>query len=263
MEKGLKVIVAAHKPCDVLQDETYMPVQAGACRAEAIGFARDDQGISISEKNGLYCELTALYWAWKNLPADALGLMHYRRYLGVPRRCLPWKARKERIATGEELRRYLEGTPVLLPKKRNYIIESRENQYVHAHGPAGLSALRAALARRSPEYLPALERSLRRTSGHCFNIFVMRRDLCDAYCEWLFGTLFDMEREMRSTMPEEITPRLFGFIAERMLDCWIETNGIRYAELPVVQTERVNWIRKDMSFLRRTIRGRMGKGVRA
>lgn len=251
MGKSLKVIVAVHKPYDVLQDETYLPVQVGAALAEGIGFERDDQGISISEKNPLYCELTGLYWAWKNLQADELGLMHYRRYLGNPGRCVPWKTRRERIATGEELQRYLEKTPIILPKKRHYFIESREEQYIHAHGRAGIDVLRAVLKARTPAYLPAFERSMSRSSGHCFNIFIMRRDLCDAYCQWMFDTLFEVERIMRETMPQEVKPRLFGFIAERMLDCWVETNGFACTELPVVNMEKQKWIGKIWRFIKR------------
>lgn len=264
MGKSLKVIVAAHKPYDVLQDETYLPVQAGAALTEGIGFTRDDQGLSISEKNPLYCELTALYWAWKNLQADELGLMHYRRYLGKPERCVPWRPCRERIATGEELQRYLEKTPIILPKKRNYWIESREEQYIHAHGRAGIDALREVLKCHAPAYLPAFERSMTRTSGHCFNIFIMRRDLCDAYCQWMFDTLFEVERTLRETMPQEVTPRLFGFIAERMLDCWLETHGYPYQELPVVNLEKQNWLRKGSAFLMRKFglagHGQAGKG---
>lgn len=251
MEKELRIAVAVHKPYDVLRDDTYLPVHAGAAGKTDLGYQSDAQGLSISEKNGLYCELTALYWAWKNLPCDALGLMHYRRYLGKPRRMPPWTEKTARIATGDELRAMLETTPVILPKKRDYFIESREEQFVHAHGRAGLSALRRVMARRCPQYLPAFERSMRATSGHCFNIFVMRRDLCDAYCAWMFELLFETEREMELYAPQEITPRLFGFISERMMDCWIETNGHRYIELPVINMERQNWLKKGAAFLKR------------
>lgn len=254
--KELQVVVAIHKPYDYVQNDCYLPVQVGASSStEYLGFQRDDQGENISDKNGLYCELTALYWAWKNLSANALGIVHYRRYLGYPLRHRPWFKRWGQIAKGSEIKELLQKTPILLPKKRNYYIESREEQYVHAHGEKGLDVLRIVLKRKSPQYLPAFERSMKRTSGHCFNMFVMRRDLCDAYCEWLFITLFEVENLMREMIPEAITPRLFGFLSERMLDCWIETNGYQYTELPVVYLEKQNWLKKGTAFLVRKFRG--------
>ncbi len=258
MHDKLKVIIAAHKPFCAPGDGCYLAVQAGAALRADIGLRRDDEGENISARNGLYCELTALYWAWKNLDCDALGLVHYRRYFGMPRRCVPWCAPMRRIATGEELASLLAETPAILPRKRNYFIETRETQYIHAHGEAGLAALRAVLTRDAPEYLPAFEAGIRRTSGHCFNMFVMRRDLCDAYCEWLFKTLFAVEAYMRENMPGEIKPRLFGFISERMIDCWLETNSVEYIELPVVNTESQHWPRKAASFLKRKYSHRKG-----
>ena len=248
---NLRVAVALHKPYDVLCDETYLPVHAGSVLSKDIGCQADSQGDSISEKNDLYCELTVLYWAWKNLDADALGLMHYRRYLGIPSRCMPWIACRQRIASGAELRSLLKKVPIILPKKRDYLIENRENQYIRAHGRAGLDVLREVMNTKSPEYLPAFERSMKKTSGHCFNIFIMRRDLCNAYCQWMFDTLFEVERIMRETMEQEVTPRLMGFISERMLDCWIETNGYAYKELPVINMEPQNWLKKGTAFLMR------------
>lgn len=251
MRERLRIIVAAHKPCEVPHDKYYLPVQAGAAVHETVGFCRDDEGESISEKNGLYCELTALYWAWKNLDCDALGLVHYRRYFASPGRRAPWLPPRQRIAEGEELVALLEKTPAILPRKRNYFIENRELQYIHAHGEVGLTALRAVLTRDAPEYLPAFEASMQRTSGHCFNMFVMRRELYGAYCEWLFKTLFAVEAHMRENAPEAITPRLFGFISERMIDCWLETNAVEYTELPIINTESQHWPKKALNFLHR------------
>jgi len=247
----VKVIVAAHKPYDVLCDAVYLPVHAGAARTGTPLYQSDAQGEHISGRNDLYCELTALYWAWKNLPADALGLVHYRRYLGVPARMRPWIAPLARAASGEELARYLKDVPVLLPKKRNYFIENREDQFVHAHGRAAIDALRRVMGQSAPAYLPAFDRTMKRTSGHCFNMFVMRRDVCDAYCAWMFDLLFKTEALLREEAPQEIRPRLLGFLSERMLDCWLETNDYRWMELPVVHTESVNWPAKAAAFLKR------------
>lgn len=246
----LKIIVALHKHYEVKRDNAYLPVQVGASAAnQAMDYQRDDQGQSISQKNSLYCELTGLYWAWKNLPAEALGIVHYRRYLGHPSRHRPWIDHWAQIATGEELAQMLRETWVLLPKKRHYVIESREGQFIHAHGKPAMDVLRMVMKERSAQYLPAFERTMGRTSGHSFNIFVMRRELCDAYCTWLFDTLFEVEAFMRKNMPQEIKPRLFGYLAERMLDCWIETNGYSYIELPIVNMEKQNRLKKGTAFL--------------
>ena len=78
----IKVIVAAHKPYRMPQDSMYLPLQVGRAVADQdLGWQGDNTGDNISLKNPYYCELTGLYWAWKNLKADAIGLVHYRRFL--------------------------------------------------------------------------------------------------------------------------------------------------------------------------------------
>lgn len=63
------------------KDSIYLPVHAGAAGKAniSLSYQRDDEGENISLKNPNYCELTALYWLWKNSKAEYLGLAHYRR----------------------------------------------------------------------------------------------------------------------------------------------------------------------------------------
>jgi hypothetical protein len=80
--KNIKLLIAAHKQYQMPADSIYFPLHVGAQGKEHItGFTPDNTGDNISTKNPYYCELTGLYWAWKNLDADYIGLCHYRRYM--------------------------------------------------------------------------------------------------------------------------------------------------------------------------------------
>ena len=239
---NIKIVVATHKQYPMPEEKMYLPVQAGAAVHERLGYQGDDAGDGISEKNGVYCELTALYWAWKNLNAEAVGLCHYRRYFQEPGEKTPLRE--------ETLCRLMNETPVILPKKRNYYIETGESQFVHAHGRESLDALRGTLKDLYLAYLPAFDQSMAKTSGHRFNMFIMRREQFDSYCEWLFDILFETEKRLVTP-----TPRMMGYLSERLLDAWIETGKIPYRELGVYHTERENWLVKGGSFLLRKIRG--------
>lgn len=247
MADGLKVIVAAHKPYWMPGDPCYVPVQVGATGKDSIpGFLRDDDGVNISLKNPNYCELTGLYWAWKNLEADYLGLAHYRRHFAAGR-----GEKKSRVATSVQILDALKTTDLVLPKIRNYYIETNYSQYVHAHHEEDLLVTREIIAEREPKMVWKYDEIMNRTYGHRFNMFVMRRELADAWCEWLFGVLFDLEGRLDTSGYSPNDARVFGFVSERLLDYWVESNELTYAEMPVVNLEDQHWVRKGASFLMR------------
>lgn len=80
---NIKILVAVHKNYRMPDDPMYLPVFVGKEIHPTVNhtFQGDNTGDNISKKNPHYNELTALYWGWKNLDVDALGLIHYRRYL--------------------------------------------------------------------------------------------------------------------------------------------------------------------------------------
>ena len=237
----VKIIVAAHKLYWMPEDPAYLPLQVGAAGKDGFGFRRDDEGENISARNANWCELTGLYWAWKNLKADAVGLVHYRRH---------FKGR-DGIATGGEIAALLEKADAVLPRKRNYFIETTRSQYVHAHHAEDLDVTRAILVERHPEYVKAFDAAMASTKGHRFNMFVMKRPQFDPYCAWLFDVLFELEKRLDISSYSPYDARVFGFVAERLLDVWIMTNGISFAELPVLHLESQHWPRKILAFLRR------------
>lgn len=243
---GIKILVASHKPYAMPEEDIYLPILVGATGKSRIsGWASDDLGDNISSKNQNYCELTALFWAWKNLSCDYLGLVHYRRHFRG----------RNGIVERTELSELLAASGVILPKKRNYFIETNRSQYVHAHHAEDLDLTRQILTERYPSYVAAFDRSMKSCSGHRFNMFVMRRDLADRYCEWLFDVLFELERRLDISRYSAYDARVFGFVSERLIDVWVETNGIAYDELPVLNLESQHWPRKIVGFLKRKFFG--------
>lgn len=250
----LKIMVAAHKPCAVPGDAVYLPVQVGASlHPEIDGFCPDNRGDNISLKNPNYCELTAVYWAWKNLDADYIGLCHYRRFFC--KSGAHFGKKQSRIASGADFASLLERFPLILPYPRRYYIETNYAQYVHAHHEQDLTLTREIISELCPNYLPYFDREMGKRVGHRFNMFVMRRDIFDEYCQWLFPLLAVLEKRLDISGYSEYDSRVFGFVAERLLDVWLGKNGVSYCELPVVFLERQNWLKKGGRFLLRKLRG--------
>lgn len=79
MKKAI-IAIAAHKPYRMPEDDIYLPLHVGCEGKKEIGFTGDNTGENISAKNPYYCELTGLYWLWKNTEAEYKGLVHYRRH---------------------------------------------------------------------------------------------------------------------------------------------------------------------------------------
>lgn len=248
----IKVIVATHKKYWMPKDEVYLPLHVGRAGKENLGYQGDDTGDNISVKNKNYCELTGLYWAWKNLNADYLGLCHYRRYFtrSNPRNC---EKKKKEILTGKEFEQILQHSPVIVPDKRKYYIETNRSHYNHAHYAKDLLLTECIIKEKYGAYSDAFEKVMNRTWAHMFNMFVMRRDYFDAYCEWLFNVLGELEERTDIRAYDPIEARLYGYISELLLDVWLEKNRIKYHEQNVAFLEPQNWIKKGGKFLLRKV----------
>ena len=82
-----------------------------------------------------------------------------------------------------------------------------------------------------------------------FNMFIMKKEILDSYCEWLFDILFELEKRIDFTKYDIFHSRFFGRVSELLLDVWINTNNLKYEEVRVIDIEKVNWIKKGFSFL--------------
>lgn len=248
-----KVIISAvHKNEEIPEGTGCMPVLAGAALFEgsiADHLIRDDSGDNISCKNREYCELTALYWAWKNLDADILGLCHYRRFFSSP-------GRRSRFLQPDEAVYLLDIFDVLLPAERDYIIETNLMQYAHSHHIEDLDLTKEIIEEMHPEYIEAFDRRMSMTRGHRFNMFVMKKNLADGYCSWLFDILSELEKRLDITGYAGKDRRVFGFVAERLLDVWIDHNQLRTTDLDYIFIGGEHLLLKGAAMIRRKIKAR-------
>lgn len=245
----MKILIVVHKPYSLPDiPSVYQPIQVGSLKTINPTYYRDNTGDNISEKNNTFCELTALYWAWKNIDTDVLGLCHYRRYLGNG--CF-WEKKQKRLLKEKDIVSILRSADIILPRKRHYWIETREDQYIHAHNAMDLKITEMVLQEKYPSFLPAWKHMLDSRSGHICNMFISKRELIHQYCDWLFDILFEVEKRLDISSYSKNDQRVFGFLGERLLDVWVETNQLRYVETHIINMERQKWIKKGVLFLRR------------
>ena len=247
----VKILVATHKPYWMPSDSVYMPIHVGREGKTDIGFTGDDTGDNISTKNPYFCELTGLYWAWKNLNCEYIGLCHYRRYFSTGK-----GEKKERIMSRFDYERLLSMYDVVVPAKRNYYIETVRSQYEHAHNKRDLDEVQQIVHEKYPMYDRAFETVMKRKRLHILNMFAMKKELFNQYCEWLFDILFTLEKRIDISDYTPYEARVFGFLSERLFNVWLEYHStLAVKEVPVVFSEKQNWGKKIANFLLRKVKG--------
>ena len=247
---NVKIVVATHKEYEMPKSDIYIPVHVGAKGKNSISnYQRDDTGDNISEKNPYFCELTGLYWAWKNLDADYIGLAHYRRHFTATKK-LPKdiSGRISKAINKEEINTLL-NYDIILPQKRKYYIENLYDHYKHTLYIENLDETGRIIEEKYPEYMQEFNKLHKRTSAHMFNMFIMKKEVLNEYCTWLFDILFELEKRTDISKYDSFHARFFGRISELLLDIWINTNGLEYVEEKVMDIEKVNWFKKGKSFL--------------
>lgn len=255
----VKVIIATHKRYQMPTDSMYLPIHVGAeGKKDAngntldLGYIKDNTGENISGKNASFCELTGMYWAWKNLDADFVGLVHYRRHFSMKR-----KSGFDNVLTYEELRPYLDTIKVFVPNKRKYYIESLYSHYAHTHYASQLDETRKIIGEKYPEYLVSYDRIVKRSYGYMFNMMIMKKEMLNDYCSWLFDILFELEKRMEMPELSAFQGRFYGRVSEIIFNVWLDQKlqsgqlrNNEIMEIPCVHMEKINWGKKGLAFLK-------------
>lgn len=246
---NIKIFVCCHQPTEIPNHPLLVPTQVGAALADSHfpGFFYDDTDDNISLKNRSYCELTAQYWAWKNINADYYGFFHYRRYLypdfKVKR---PYQIKKKpELALLEKLgyndfSELIQEYDLIIPIGENMHLSVQEHYAKSSfHYRKDLDLTKQIVQEFFPEYIPALEEYFLGTISYFGNIFIMRKDIFYNYCGWLFSILNEFDKRVDISGYSVQEKRVDGYLAERLLGGYYTKNKhtFRVCELPRIHFE--------------------------
>ena len=227
------IYIATHKKFNVPNLNGYCALQVGAEGKEKYGYLRDNIGNHISGKNANYCELTGLYWIWKNTDDSYKGLVHYRRYFG--RNNLSNKISD--ICSYEYLLNCLKSVDIVLPYVEYFKQNAKEEILLHCCTEEIFDKLRQIIETKYPDYIETYDRYFNENKASLFNMLFCKREIFDAYCEWLFSILFVLEKQVDLAKLNTYQQRLYGFLSERLLNVWVIKNKLVVKHLPVIHME--------------------------
>lgn len=205
------------------------PIQAGAALSDKVlAKIADNTGENISFKNGNYCELTALYWIWKNRinqdsESEYYGIFQYRRILDITENDLH-QLSKNRV-------------DVVLP----YPMISEPNIFEHHERyvkDSDWDAMMQALRELYPQFYKKALDIFNQQYMYNFNIFVARKPIFNDYCTWLFSIL-ERTEELSYPKGNERSDRYIGYLGENLLTLYFM---IHQEEFTIYHTGRLTLI---------------------
>lgn len=233
MDKGT-IYVITHKKFEANYDkQLYKIIQVGQ------GFSdkeiKDNTGDNISEKNKNYCELTALYWIWKNdKQSEFVGTAHYRRFFAKNLLNRILKRPIDKKYVNKALKKY----DILIPEPMIMLNKNVLEQYSEKHYEKDLLICGDIIREKYPEYKKSFEEIMKRKYYSQFNMLICKKEIYDTYMKWLFDILFEVEKRIDISNYDSYNQRIYGFLSERLFNVWLNNNKqFKIKELPVYNTE--------------------------
>lgn len=235
----VKIFVAVHKDAQVYNDEVYTPIHVGKAVSDCkMNFIGDDTGDNISAKNPYYCELTAQYWAWKNVNSEYVGFCHYRRYFS-------------KIFTEENIETYLKHCDILLVKPIFWPI-SLMNKLTNKLTLEDGYIFYKVLCKLYPSYKKTVDSYLLDNRDYAYNMFVSKKEVFDEYAEWQFHILSECEKYIRLSEYTRLK-RIYGYLGEFLLPIWVIHNKKKISTMPISVWPGGKKVLPHVSYLKRFI----------
>jgi len=280
---SVKIFITYHKPYQLLKSNILTPLHVGRSvtnlqskdhqpfserelqymKDNMIG---DDTGDNISHRNRNYCELTGIYWAWKNYEKignpDYIGFMHYRRHFifneNVHDLYIPQNNDEKAYSnytvgniydgyidyfglTDEKIVKYCMDYDCIIPKKCELkyvgISSIREDYTSRIEGTKknDFDLLLRTVKKMAPDYYEIIVKRASMSDKNCFHSFILKRNLFFDYCAFLFGLLDILDKEIDTAYYSINGQRTLGYLGELLFDCYMhklrKSDAIMYKEL--------------------------------
>lgn len=207
----------------------------------------DDTGDNISAKNRFYNEMTGIYWAWKNQDQlgnpDYIGFMHYRRFFIFDDACTRdfikrkistcykkqyvfdylLKKDEENLFSDDVIKKDVIDNDILIPYAINLPHSVQDNLLAHLYLPASVpNDILAVIKRNRPDMFGIAEAVFCSKKLRAWNISVMKKDIFNHYCEWMFSILGELEHQYDFSNSSIFGQRLLAFASERLSTVFFE-----------------------------------------
>lgn len=240
----IKIFMCCHKQYETTPP-LCAPIQCGAALNPPIdGICRDDTGDNISLKNREYCELTAHYYAWKNIEADYYGFCHYRRFFAaegctgypyIAKGALSEKKRRFFFRDEEYWRGLVFAYEIIAPLSEDMGIPAGvhycTSKYHHAED---LHLFLGILAEKAPRLTDTAKKYLSQNRQYFCNMFIMDKAHFFEYCGILFDVLeeFDRRKKPHGNFQSDRTDGYLGEIFTGIYLTYCREKGAKIKELP-------------------------------
>ena len=257
MEKkpDIKIFVSHRIDLDseTIDNPLYVNVRCGAVfdKRENVDMLGDDTGDNISEKRDSFCELTVMYWAWKNVKADYYGLCHYRRYLSFAEDEISERMNKnavdankifyiENYITEQSIIKHALNAEKMLSTIRDVdvITSPAETVNTMTDGPFisvydlcekrsrdfdmhGIDVMLDIIKQYYPKYYKCATKYMEGNSVKFYNCFVMKKEYFNELCEFMFGVLFRVEKQLDTKDYNVWKTRMPGFMGEHLIGIYL------------------------------------------
>lgn len=221
--------------------EYVHPLQVGAANTDVrVAELTDDMPYSISYKNGNYCELTGLYWLWKNRLFDdgyqnsgSTGAGSVATNDSKKRGCSGDEAyfglcqyRRMFLLSDDDLTRLASNdVDVVLPFPLPYEPDINEHHKRYLKD-ADWDALLSALKEIQPEYAKYFSGVLGQKYLYNYNVILAKKSVLRDYCEWLFPIL-ERTEELSEPKGCDRSDRYIGYMGETLETLYFMKNADR------------------------------------